>query len=151
MEHYDVVSAAWSRIEPELLSLGYELVEVEYTGPGHRATFRLYIDKPGGVTLDDCAAVTQFLNPFLDAAELVPGQYILEVSSPGIDRPLRKPADFERFRGEPVKVRTKTAVHGRRRFTGVLTAFRDGLLTLDCSGQMYTVHLENVQKANLDR
>ena len=131
--------------------MGYDLVEIEFTQEGHRATLRLYVDKDGGITLDDCTAVTQLVSPLLDRSDFISGNYYLEVSSPGIDRPVRKPADFERFVGEPIRVRAVEPVQGRRNFRGSLKGFDDGLILLECEGQAYSVHIENLAKANLDR
>ena len=126
-------------------------MEVEFGQQGHRRILRIYMDREGGVTLDDCAAVSQLLSPVLDASGFVEGAYVLEVSSPGIDRPIRKPQDFERHIGERIKVKAHTPVNGRRQFKGMLTGFRDGLLAIDCDGTWYEIHIENVLKANLDR
>ena len=100
--------------EPLAASLGLELVEVEYLREGRRWVLRLYVDKAGGGTLDDCTALSHALGPALDVEDFPPGQakgaggptYALEVSSPGIERPLRKPADFRRFAGKKAQVKT---------------------------------------------
>src|SRR5690606_15462167 len=105
----------------------------------------------GGITLDDCADASRMLSPILDEADFIDGNYVLEVSSPGIARPIRKPHDFQRFIGMPVNVRTHAPVQGRRKFRGVLTAFADGMASVECDGSTYELHLENVHKANLDR
>ncbi|MDQ1257904.1 MAG: ribosome maturation factor RimP [Candidatus Hydrogenedentes bacterium] len=146
----DIVQRAWSVLEPELAVHGYELVEVEFE-PSGRRTLRLYIDRDGGVTVDDCVAVSQLAGPVLDVKDFIDGSYVLEVSSPGIDRPVRKPADFARFTGERIHLKTHVAVHGRKRFTGVLTGFEDGLVRIDCDGTVCEVHIENLKRANLDR
>jgi ribosome maturation factor RimP len=151
MERREVVQQAWQRLEPCLEDAGYELVEVEFDRQGGRWVLRIFMDREGGVTLDDCQAVSQMLSPILDEEDFVDGSYALEVSSPGIDRPIRKPKDFERFTGEPVRLRTVTPVDGRRKFRGVLKAFSDGLVSLECDGTIYDVHVGNVHKANLDR
>ena len=147
----EIVQKTWEELAPELAEQGYELVEAEFEPRAGRPILRLYIDREGGVTLDDCTAVSQLLGPVLDMKDFVGGQYTLEVSSPGIDRPVRKPEDFIRFTGERVKVKTYQPVQGRKRFRGVLAGFRDGLVKLDCEGAQYEIHVENVKKANLDR
>ena len=111
---------------------------------------RLFLDREGGITLDHCTAATQLISPLLDADNFIEGRYMLEVSSPGIARPIRKPADFERFAGEQIRVKTHAPVEGRSRFTGILKGFGDGLIELDCDGREYRIHLENLHKANLD-
>jgi ribosome maturation factor RimP len=146
-----VVQQAWEELEPHLREQGYELVEVELGQQGNRKILRVYMDREGGVTLDDCAAVSQLLSPILDARDFVGGAYVLEVSSPGIDRPLRKAKDFERYIGERIRLKAHTPVNGRRQFKGMLTGFRDGLLAMDCDGTTYKIHIQNVLKANLDR
>lgn len=151
MSQTETIRKAWETLTPELQEQGFELVEVEFRTEGGRRILRVYIDKPGGVTIDDCADVSQVLSPALDVADFISGMYYLEVSSPGIDRPIRKPADFARFVGEPVKLRTETPVQGRKRFSGRLTGFEDGLVLLECDGQPCSVHIENVERANLDR
>jgi len=147
----EIVRQTWQRLEHEVAEQGYELVEVEFGQHGSRWVLRIYIDKEGGVTIDDCAAVSQFLSPLLDKLDFIEGSYVLEVSSPGIDRPLRKPEDFQRFVEEKVRVLTRTPVEGRKRFSGRLASLEDGLLTIDCGGKAYRIHIENVQKARLDR
>jgi ribosome maturation factor RimP len=147
----EIVRRVWLEFEPELASHGYELVEVEYGPERGTCVLRLFIDKPGGVTLDDCQTVSHLVSALLDAADFISEKYCLEISSPGFDRPLRKPCDFERFAGERVKVVLASPVEGRKRFSGVLKGFSDGLIALDCGGQAYEVHIENVKKANLDR
>lgn len=151
MTKSDVVRRAWEELEPHLGELGYELVEVEFGQHGHQRILCLYIDKEGGITVDDCARASHVLDPVLDALDFVGGNYVLEVSSPGIDRPVRKASDFARFVGEKLKLRTHAPVQGRSRFTGVLAGFGDGLIQMDCGGTAYEIHIENVLKAKLDR
>jgi ribosome maturation factor RimP len=148
----EVIERVWRELEPEVNAQGYDLVEVEF---GHEAAgrvLRLYIDKPGGgITLDDCQTVSHVVGATLDRLDFLQDRYVLEVSSPGIDRPIRKGSDFERFEGEKVKLVAQTPVSGRKRFHGILKGFEDGLIKLDCDGALYEVHIENVKKANLDR
>ncbi len=142
----------WPQLEPHLAEQGYELVELECSRVGRRGLLRLFIDKPGGVTLDDCTAASQVLSTALDALDAFAGaSYMLEVSSPGIARPLRKAVDFERFRGEPVEVRTETPIEGRRKFSGVLGGVEDGCAVVECTDGVHRIHLGNVQKAHLVR
>ncbi len=151
MSRADLVEQAWQALEPELAEQGFELVEVEVSLGSGPSLFRLFIDRQGGVTLDDCAAVSQMLSPLLDKLDIVPGAYTLEVSSPGFDRPVRKPADFVRFSGERIRVKSELAVDGRKNFTGVLVGFEDGVVTVDCDGERHRIHIGNVRKANLVR
>ena len=154
MNREDVVRRAWRLFEPELAEQGYELVELEFAGTGGSGArvLRMFIDKAdGGVTHEDCVAATQVVNPLLDVEDFVPGEYMLEVSSPGLDRPVRKPEDFVRFSGEEVRLTTHLPLDGRRRFTGELRGFADGLIAIACDGRVYEIHIENLKKANLNR
>ena len=112
---------------------------------------RLFVDREGGVTLDDCQKVSQFMSPVLDKCDFITGRYVLEVSSPGFDRPLRKPGDFNRFAGETIRIVAQEPIQGRRRFHGILKGLKDNMIVVDCEGQIFEIHIENLQKANLVR
>ncbi len=142
-------------------SSGLELVEIEFRGGGKSRMLRVFIDKPGGVTHEDCANLSREVGTILDVEDAIPGSYLLEVSSPGLDRSLVRPADFERFTGNRVKLTTRQPVNGNRHFQGKLESFRDGRLTLDISPvrkkqqaaaepERLEIDLANVEKANLD-
>ena len=150
-ETSDTVRRAWETLEAPLSEKGYELLEVEYARENAAWVLRLFIDKPGGVTLDDCQSASHAASALLDAADFVEGHYMLEMSSPGFDRPLRKAKDFERFAGERVRISAQTPVAGRRQFKGVLCGIQDGMISVDCSGTICAVHLENIKKARLER
>src|SRR6266568_7558267 len=143
-------------------SYGLEVVEVELRGGGKARMLRLVIDKPGGVTHEDCASMSREVGTILDVEDAVPGgSYLLEVSSPGLDRKLLRPVDYERFTGSRVKLMTRQPVNGNRHFEGKLESFREGRLTLDLSTapkksrpaegtpQKLGIELANVEKANL--
>ena len=148
-------------------SLGLEIVEIELRGGGKARMLRIFIDKAGGVTHEDCANLSREVSTILDVEDAVPGgSYVLEVSSPGLDRKLSRPADFERFQGSRVKLTTKDPVNGNRHFEGRLENFESGRLTLDLNearrkfrpkriaGEAPAPHkleieLANVEKANL--
>lgn len=147
----EVLRIAWEELEPELAEQGFELVEVEYGPHGSQHVLRVYIDRDGGVTIDHCAEVARFLGPYLDQRNFIQGSYNMEVSSPGIDRPVRKPIDFERFAGERIALKTVAPVEGRRRFRGVLRGIEDGLVAVEIDGVTHRIHIQNVQKAKLDR
>lgn len=151
MAREEVVQRVWKELESQLGEQGYELVEVEFGQHGHHWILRIFVDREGGISLDDCTAVSQLLNPLLDASDFIDGSYLLEVSSPGFARPLRKPADFGRFAGERVKVRTNLPVGGRKKFTGILKGIAADTVTVDCEGTIYDICIENIQRANLDR
>jgi ribosome maturation factor RimP len=141
---------------------GLEVVEVELRGAGKARMLRVFLDKPGGVTHEDCANFSREFGTIVDVEEAVPGDsYTLEVSSPGLDRKLYRAKDYERFTGSRVKLMTRNPVYGNRHFEGRLESFRDGRLTLDLSGtkkkkrpagdvpEKVEIELANVEKANL--
>jgi ribosome maturation factor RimP len=135
---------------------GLEVFEVELKGGGKARTLRIYLDKPGGVTLDDCATVSREVGTILDVEDVIPGgQYTLEVSSPGLDRKLLKAADYERFTGSLVKLQTREAINGSRNFQGRLQGLKEGRVTLEIPAKkkvpaaQVEVELSNVEKANL--
>ena len=141
-------------------SSGLEVVEVELRGGGKARMLRIVIDKPAGVTHEDCANLSREVGTILDVEDVMPGgSYTLEVSSPGLDRKLVRAADFERFAGSRVKLTTRQPVNGNRHFEGRLESFQQGRLTLDVGParkkpgseppQKLEIDLGNVEKANL--
>ena len=133
-------------IEPAVSGLGYELVDVQASNGGRM--LRLFIDKPGGITVEDCAAVSRHLTRVL-AVEGIEYER-LEVSSPGLDRPLRKGADFVRFAGQKAEVRMRTPdATGRRRFVGVLRGENAGRVEIELDGQIVALELADVERAKL--
>jgi ribosome maturation factor RimP len=132
-------------------SEGIEIVDVELAGGGGSRLLRVYIDKPAGVSHADCESISQQVGTILDIEEVVPGgRYTLEVSSPGIERKLTKPRDFERFQGSRVKIQLREPVESQRHWEGVLAGFYDGVVTLELSpGKSISFGLDQVQKANL--
>jgi ribosome maturation factor RimP len=143
-------------------SSGLEVVEVELRGGGKARMLRIVIDKPAGITHEDCANLSREVGTILDIEDAVPGNsYTLEVSSPGLDRKLFRPADFERFTGSRVKLTTRNPVNGNRYFEGRLESFHEGRLLLDLSKprkksrpgetepEKLEIELGNVEKANL--
>jgi len=136
-------------LEPSVTALGFELVSVELVGSGNDRTLRVYIDHPDGITVDDCADVSRQVSAVLDVEDPISGAYVLEVSSPGLDRPLVKPADFERFAGLLVKVRTREPVLGRKNFTGLLTEAAGDNVVVEVDGEPYEISLANIERARL--
>ena len=132
-------------------SEGLEIVEVEVKGGGQHRFVRISIDKPDGVSHGDCELVSQQVGTILDVEDVVPGgRYTLEVSSPGVERKLLKPKDFERFQGKKAKVTLRDPVDGRRNWEGTLAGIEDGLIRLDLErGDPLRFPFEQVQKANL--
>jgi ribosome maturation factor RimP len=130
-------------------SEGMEIVDVEWK-TGRQRFLRVYIDKPEGISHRDCELVSQQLGVILDVEDLVPGPgYILEVSSPGLDRKLRTPADFQRFAGRRAKVVLSEPVEGSKFYEGRLAGFADGIVQLEVSGRVVHVPLAIVRRANL--
>jgi len=150
-------------VERVARSSGLELVDVELHGGGKARMLRIYIDKPGGVTHEDCSNLSREVGTIFDVEDAVPGgSYLLEVSSPGLDRKLSKPEDYARFTGSLVKLMTRDPVNGNRHFEGRLKAFHDGRLSLELTGRKKSkkhqavehgteveIELANVEKANL--
>ena len=132
-------------IEQAVTGLGYELVDFE-TSPRARL-LRIFIDNPQGVTIDDCSKVSNHLSR-LFAVENVDYDR-LEVSSPGLDRPLKKPADFERFAGQQAQMRMRLPINGQRNFTGLLSGVKDGIVNLQGTEAAYQLPLEQIEKARL--
>ncbi len=128
----------------------FELVHVEFHPKGAASVLRIYIDKPGGVNLADCQKVSRQVGVFLDVEDLIPHQYTLEVSSPGIERPLFKRADYERFAGQEVRVEAAEKIEQRRNFTGrLLGVSGDDSVELECDGQVRRIPLAKIKKAHL--
>jgi len=136
-------------VGPILDGLGYELVDVEYVTSSGRWVLRLTIDNEPGVTLDDCARVSREIGDLIDVKEIINHEYVLEVSSPGLNRPLKKEKDFIQAIGKKIKVKTKTPVEGRRNYTAYLNRFEDGFLFLEMDGTVVSLPLRKVDKANI--
>ncbi|MFH1350745.1 MAG: ribosome maturation factor RimP [Pseudomonadota bacterium] len=136
-------------IEPILDDMGFELVDLEYLSKHGRWVLGLYIDKEGGVTIDDCARVSGEIGDIIDVQEIIKHQYALEVSSPGLNRPLKKEKDFVWAIGKKVKIKTVAPINNRRNLTGYLTDFQKGRLYLDIEGKAVELPLSEVGKANL--
>ncbi|HEU0120786.1 MAG TPA: ribosome maturation factor RimP [Bryobacteraceae bacterium] len=128
-----------------------EIVDIEFLGGGKHRVLRVYVDKAGGVTHSDCQAVSLGLEEVLDAEDLIPGaEYTLEVSSPGVERKLTRPRDFEQSVGKKVKVVVREPVANATTWIGTLQAFSEGVLTVESSeGKTAQIPLEKVKKANL--
>lgn len=133
-------------------SEGIEIVEVEVLGGGNQRLVRIFIDQPEGVTHGDCELISQNVGAILDVEDVVPGdqRYTLEVSSPGVERKLSKPRDFERYLGKKVKLILRDPVDNQRRWEGTLADFRENKVTLDAApGKTIQFDLSQIEKANL--
>ena len=136
-------------LEPTVERLGYELVDLEVRLGSGNGLVRVFIDKPDGVDLDDCEKVSLAVSALLDVEDPVPGNYNLEVSSPGLDRKLTKPAHFQRFAGETVKVQMRFPIEGRRRFRGTLVSSDDENIVVEVDGESHSLPLKTIDTARL--
>lgn len=133
-------------LEPTIAGMGYELVDIEQSAPGR--LLRVFIDKKeGSITLDDCVAISNHLSQLLAVENIDYNR--LEVSSPGLDRPLKKKADFVRYMGESARIRLRIALQGQRNFVGTLVEVNDDVLTLNTDGKLLQIELRNLEKARL--
>ena len=120
-----------SLLEPIITRYGFELVDVEYIKEGGQWYLRVYIDKPGGITVDDCEAVSREFSDILDEKDYIEDSYIFEVSSPGLGRPLKKEKDFQRSLGEEVEIKTYRAIDRQKEFTGILKDYDKNTVTIE--------------------
>ena len=137
-------------IEPAVTALGYELVGIENLAQGRHSLLRIYIDSANGITLDDCERVSHQVSAVLDVEDPIHGHYTLEVSSPGLDRPLFSADHFRRFAGNEIQVRLRTPLQGRRKFTGLLRGIvDDDVVVLEVEGSEYRLALDLIEKAHV--
>lgn len=139
----------WDLFEPVVRGMGYELVEIEYLPNPKHGVLRLYIDREGGVQLDDCSEVSHQVSALLDVEDPLPGRFNLEISSPGMDRPLRKLEDFRRFTGEMVKLKTSMPLDGQRNFKGRLVSIEGDELVLEYDNKQVRVPHAAIDNARL--
>ncbi|RUM89338.1 MAG: ribosome maturation factor RimP [Thermodesulfatator sp.] len=149
MERERLIKEVWELVEPVVLARGLELVEIEWQREPRGWVLRIYIDKPGGVTLGDCVRVSEVVGDLLDAKDLIHHSYHLEVSSPGIERPLRKKEDFERFAGDRVRVVLREPLSGRRAFTGILRGLEGDQVVLELEEGEVRLPYTGIKKAHL--
>jgi ribosome maturation factor RimP len=136
-------------IEPTVEAMGFDLVRVTFGG-GHRAKLQVMAERPDGtMTVDDCADLSHELSALLDVEDPIGDEYILEVSSPGLDRPLTRLVDFERWKGFEARVELESPLDGRRRFRGMLLGLEEGSVVLKVEGEVVHLPFDRVQKAKL--
>lgn len=140
----DYESRTEQLIVPILTEKQFELVDVEYVKEAGDWYLRAYIDKPGGITIDDCEAVSRILSDRLDEADFIPDAYILEVSSPGLTRPLKKDRDYDRNIGKPVEIKLYRAVNGRKELTADLVSYDKDTVTVFTEGTEITLEKKNI-------
>ena len=136
-------------IEPIVVGMDYEMVGVEYLPQGKHSILRIYIDKPEGIDVDDCGHVSRQVGAMLDVEDPIKGEYSLEVSSPGVDRPLFTPAHFKQFAGKSVNLRSKMPVNGQRKFVGTIVDQNDDAVNLEVNGENVSIPFDLIDKANL--
>ncbi len=152
----------WTLAEPYVRDAGFDLIEVQFAREQRGAVLRLFIDRPTGsaqdtqdrkdqtlIGVDDCERVSRDVSAALDVADNISHTYLLEVSSPGLDRPLRRERDFARFVGESARVRLEAGVEGRRNFSGTIQAAKDGRVEIACDGRSYELPIDDIVRANL--
>jgi len=162
-ENQNVIKAVEDLAGSAIRADGFDLIEVQYRRERGGWVLRLYVDRipePGqssdtdavgsGVTLDNCVAISREVGHLLEVNEIIQGPYNLEVSSPGLDRPLKKPDDFIRFAGRLVRVRTKLPMDGRKKFKGQLLGLEDGWIKLDMDGQVIQIRLDETERVTLE-
>jgi len=136
-------------LEPAIERLGYELSDLEAKFGGGSGVVRVFIDQPEGIDLDDCTKVSLAVSALLDVEDPLPGQYSLEVSSPGLDRKLTKTGHFQRFIGEIVKVQMRFPIEGRKRFKGTLVSSNDENIVVEIDGESHSLPIATIDTARL--
>ena len=134
---------------PIAAELGLELWDVEYIREAGQWFLRVYIDKDGGVSINDCEALSRALDPVLDETDPIPDSYVFEVSSAGAERELKRPGDFERFMGSGAEVRLYQPVNGSKSFVGTLSGYDDGNVTLTAAGKELTFEKSQIAQVRL--
>lgn len=138
-------------VDPVIKSLGMELVDIEFAKGGPKWYLRFFIDKEGGVTLDDCEQVSHHVGGILDVEDIISHSYVLEVSSPGLDRPIKRLEDYDRFKGKLVKIKTYGPVEGERVLTGRILETQGNIIMISDEGKgvIKEIHLEQIASARL--
>jgi len=146
------ITRVWLLAAPLAEGEGMEIVDIEFRHEGSRGgrILRLYLDKEGGTNVDDLTRVSRQLSELLDAQDTIDGAYTLEVSSPGINRPLKKPEHFARFIGKRIRIRTRDMIDGRRSFLGILGKVVEDSVTLTQEGKQYLIPFSIIEKSNYE-
>lgn len=144
-----IIEAIEEYAGPVLEDMGMELVEVQFRREGHGWVLRLFIDREEGVTIDDCAGVSRAISTWLDVEDLIEHAYHLEVSSPGLERPLKKPEDYERFAGRKARIKLRQPREDRRVFTGILGTVEDSDFILIVDEKPVRIAFDEIAKARL--
>ena len=136
-------------IEPTVLAFGLELWGIEHIQQGKYSLLRIYIESEAGITIEDCEKVSQQVSAILDVEDPISGEYTLEVSSPGLDRPLFTAKQFEQFTGREVNMRMRNPIKGRRKFKGLIIGVNENFVALNVDGLNFDLEVGNVEKANI--
>lgn len=136
-------------LAPSVEDLGYELVGIEYIRAGQHSTLRIYIDQENGILVDDCAAVSRQVSAIMDVEDPITNEYTLEVSSPGLERPLFNAAQYAAFIGEEVKIQLRMPIQNRRKWKGVISSVDDEIISIAVEAKTERFALSNIQKANI--
>ncbi len=137
-------------VEPMLQSQGLELVDLEYQREVQGWVLRVYIDREGGISVEDCAAVSGELGAILEVKDLIQNPYLLEVSSPGLTRPLKKREDFNKYRNHLIHLKTFEPIDGRKNFNGILLGLEEEKVRLEVEGRIIEISYKNIAKTNLE-
>ena len=144
-----VVAEVEAFVQPVIQEMNLELVEVQFRREGGGWILRLFIDREGGVTVDDCAALSRQVSAYLEVEDIVEHAYTLEVSSPGVERPLKRQEDYVRFSGRKARIKLRDSLDGQRVFIGILGGLKDNILLLDVDGQHMEIDLGAIARARL--
>jgi ribosome maturation factor RimP len=139
----------WELFEPVVKGMGFDLIEIEHFPNPKHGVLRLYIDKEGGVNVDDCSTVSRQISALIDVEDPVSGQYNLEISSPGVDRPLRRLVDFQRFAGSLVKLKTVMPLEGQRNFKGRLLEASEETVVIETDDEEISLPMTAIDKARI--
>lgn len=146
----NIISNIKELLEPILFEKRLELFDIEFKSRGQKGVLRVFIDKDEGVTIDDCTVISRELGTLLEVHDVIPGSYTLEISSPGLTRPLKKPSDYIRFKGKTVKIKTIEDIEDKKVFKGKLLDFIDETVSLETNGTNYLIPYNKIEKANLE-
>lgn len=150
MKFEPVIQEVHKTIEPILQSQGLELIDVEYKREAQGWVLRIYLDREGGITVEDCAEASRELGAILEVRDLIPNRYVLEVSSPGVTRPLKRPEDFNKYQNRSVKIKLFMPLEGRRNFKGKLLGLKEDKVSVESERRIYEIPIQNIAKANLE-
>ncbi len=145
----ELIGVLWTIVEPPILAANMEVLDIEYCRESLGWVLRIFLDAQGGITVEDCAGISRLVGDMLDSTDVIPNPYHLEVSSPGIDRPLRKIEHFQNHIDDIIEVRTISPVENRRKFKGALKEVSQQAVTVQCESRDYSIDIELIERARL--